>query len=208
MYLVLTAVIVLIILLLNELLWRKRDVHGEFSRKFVHVSVGSFVAFWPFYLTWRQIEFMGLAFLICVIISKYLKVFQAIHSVQRPTLGEAFFALAVFVVALITHDKWIYMAALLQMSLADGLAAIIGIRFGARMNYIVFNHTKSVLGTLTFFIVSMVILLSYTHYSGVSLDLASLVLISVVASLLENIASFGLDNLLVPLSVALMLIYH
>lgn len=204
----LTSLVILTILLLNELLWRKQDVHGEFSRKFVHVTVGSFVAFWPFYLSWTQIEMLGGAFLIVVSLSKYLKLFQAIHSVQRPTWGEAFFALSVLVIALITHNKWIYATSILQMSLADGLAAIIGIRYGHRQNYSVLGHTKSILGTLTFFVTSLLILLGYSHFSGVELSSVTLIAISVLASLFENIAAFGLDNLLVPLIVALLLINH
>src|SRR5271165_3367094 len=132
MYIILTLLAVLTILLLNEVLWRKKTVHSEFSRKFVHVTVGSFVAFWPFYLTWSQIRLIGLAFLITVVASKVLNIFQAIHSVQRPTWGEAFFALSVILVTYITQNKWIYAAALLQMSLADGLAAVVGIRYGGK----------------------------------------------------------------------------
>lgn len=204
----LTILAVFVILVLNELLWRGRDVHGEFSRKFVHVSVGSFVAFWPFYLSWNQIKLLGLAFLIAVLISKRLKLFQAIHSVQRPTLGEAFFALSVILVALMTNNKWIYMASLLQMSLADGLAAVIGIRYGVGQSYLVFDHTKSVVGTLTFFVVSISILLTYVHFSHVSIGTDRLIITSLIASALENVAVFGLDNLFVPLFVALLLIHH
>lgn len=208
MLVTLSLLLVFVILILNELLWRKKDVHGEFSRKFVHITVGTFVAFWPFYLTWNQIKLMGLAFLIGVLLSKYLNIFQAIHSIQRPTMGEAFFALSVVIVALITNDKWIFMAAMLQMSLADGLAAIIGLRYGHGGNYIVLNHTKSVLGTLTFFIVSILILFIYYHFSIVSLNPAILILTAIVASSLENLAIFGLDNFLVPVSVAILLINH
>ncbi len=206
MLVILTLFIVFLILISNELLWRKKDVHGEFSRKFVHVTVGSFVAVWPFYLSWLQIEIIGLAFLVVVTLSKILKIFQAIHSVQRPTWGEAFFALSVVGIALITHNKWIYAASLLQMSLADGLAAVIGMRYGRRQSYLIFNHTKSVLGTLTFFVVSAIVLIGFTHYSGISLSITRLLLVSAGAALLENLAAIGLDNFLVPLYVALLLI--
>ncbi|MFI5271376.1 MAG: hypothetical protein ACHQT9_05040, partial [Candidatus Saccharimonadales bacterium] len=135
MPLVFTVVIVFVLLFLNELWWRTHTVHSELSRKFIHVSVGTFVAFWPFFLSWREIQILSLAFLAIVALSKYLNIFQAIHSVTRPTWGEVFFAVAVGLTALITQDKWIYTAALLQMSLADGLAAIIGTRFGNKQKY-------------------------------------------------------------------------
>jgi|SRR5579884_2210606 len=208
MYLILTVLAVFIILLANEILWRKKSVHGEFSRKFVHLTVGTFVAFWPYYLSWNQIRLIGLAFFIVVVISKYLNIFSAIHSVQRPTWGEAFFALAVILITYVTHSKAIYAASLLQMSLADGLAAIVGIRYGGRYSYIVLNHTKSIIGTLTFFIVSVAVLLGFKHYAGSDINTYSLLIISFISSLLENLAILGLDNLLVPLFVALMLTQH
>ncbi len=208
MALLLTALAVLIILVLNEVLWQKKDVHGEFSRKFVHVSVGSFVACWPFYLSWRQIEILGLAFLVGVTISKYLKIFQAIHSVQRPTLGEAFFAISIIALAFMTHNKWIYAAAALQMGLADGLAAIVGLRYGRRQSYVILDHTKSVIGTLTFFIVAVLILLAFSHYSGITLSDKRILTTAAIASVLENVAVVGIDNLLVPLAVALLLIHR
>jgi phytol kinase len=204
----LTVLAVFILLVINEFWWRSRDVHTEFGRKFIHVTVGSFVAFWPFFLSWHDIELLSVAFLVVVIASKYLKLFQAIHSVQRPTWGELFFAVAVGSVALVTHNKWIYMAALLQMALADGLAAIIGVQYGNRLKYLVFQHPKSVAGTLTFFIVSFGILMGFGHYSGESITVSYAALLSVLAGTLENVAVWGLDNILVPLLVAVMLVHH
>jgi phytol kinase len=208
LFLLLTVLAVFILLVISEWRWRMRPVRDEFSRKFIHVTVGSFVAFWPFFLSWDQIEFLSIAFLVVVGLSKYFKLFQAIHSVQRPTWGELFFALAVGLCAVVTHDKWIYAAALLQMSLADGLAAIIGVKYGNPFKYTVFKHAKSVAGTLTFLVVSLAILLAFNHWGDEPLSLSYILLVSVIASGLENLASLGLDNLLVPLFVALMLVNH
>lgn len=205
MPLILTVAIIFAILLINEILWRRRNTHNEFSRKFVHITVGSFVAFWPFFLEWDEITGLSIAFILVVLISKKLNLFQAIHSVQRPTNGELFFALAVGTTALITENKWIYMAAILQMSLADGLAAIIGTRFGNSNRYSVLGGRKSVYGTLTFFVISLSILIYFVSTSGAELTMASLVAIACVASLLENFGIQGIDNLLVPVFVATIL---
>lgn len=196
---------VFLVLVASEIWWRKRSVHGELSRKFVHITVGSFVAFWPFFLSWREIQLISVAFLIVVVISKRLGVFQSIHSVQRPTWGEFFFAAAVGLVTLITHDKWIYMAALLQMSLADGLAAVIGVRFGRSTQYSIFGHVKSIAGSLTFLLVSLLILLLFMHYGDVGVPFAALLVLPVIASVVENLGVQGLDNLFVPLLIAAVL---
>lgn len=208
MDLVLTIIVVFVLLSFNEMWWRRHAVHSELSRKFIHITVGSFVAFWPYFLSWHQIQLLSVAFLLIIGISKYLNIFQAIHSVQRPTWGEVLFAVAVGVTTLITHDKAIYAAALLQMSLADGMAAVIGTRYGNRQKYLVFGYAKSILGTLTFFVISLLILAGFSHYSQTRLGLEWIMGISAIASVIENLAIRGLDNLLVPLAVAALLIHH
>ncbi len=205
---ILTILIVFLILVINELNWRVRHVHGEFSRKFVHISVGCLVALWPFYLSWKQIRILGALFLIVVLISQLLKIFQAIHSVQRPTWGEACFALSVIGVSFVTQNKWIYFVSILQMSLADGLAGIIGMRFGGKYNYIIFSHTKSLIGTLTFFVASILILVFYSHHGGAPISGTYIFLISFISAILENISILGLDNLTVPLLTAILLSNH
>lgn len=205
MALILTILAVLIVLLASELWWRSQNVHDEFSRKFVHITVGSFVAFWPFYLSWGEIQLLSVAFFIAVALSKYLNVFRAIHSVQRPTWGELFFAIAVGAIAVITHDKYIYAAALLQMSLADGFAAVVGTRFGKLHQYYVFGHAKSLVGTATFWIISLAILTVYAMQPGVVISPLQVLSISVAATIIENIGIRGFDNLLAPVLVAVLL---
>lgn len=205
MNLIFTVLAVLLILIGGEVWWRRRITHGEFSRKFVHITVGSFTAFWPFFLTWGQIRILSVAFLVVVGISKYFKLFKAIHSVQRPTMGELYFALAVGALTFMTHDKWIYMAALLQMSLADGFAAVMGVRFG-RQSYLVFSHRKSVVGTLTFFATSFVILAAYGQAASVHLHLPFMLAVAALAAFVENLAVAGLDNLVIPVLIAFLLI--
>jgi phytol kinase len=201
----LTAAAILVFLLICEYWWQRHETDDEFSRKSVHITIGSFVAFWPFFLSWHQIEILSLAFLVVVSLSKYAKLFEAIHSVQRPTWGELFFAAAVGLVAVITHDKWIYAAALLQMSLADGMAAIVGTRFGGRYRYLIFGSLKSLIGSLTFLTVSIAILVVFNHWLVAPLSPQLILGIGVLASLLENVGVKGADNLLVPLAVALIL---
>jgi dolichol kinase len=88
------------------------------------------------------------------------------------------------------------------MSLADGFAAVIGTRYGQRFRYIVFGHAKSILGTLAFLIVSVLILIGYSQESGQHLTAIFIFDLSVAASAIENLGVAGLDNLLVPVLVA------
>ena len=84
---------------------------------------------------------------------------------------------------------------------ADGLAAVIGTRFGNRHRYTVLGSHKSLIGTLTFFGVSCLILGNYAAWTS---NVAPLLLLPVAvgATILENVAGWGLDNAAVPLFVA------
>ncbi len=193
---------VFVLLVVSELYWRSHDVHSEVSRKFIHITVGSFVAVWPFFLSWGQIQILSIAFVIAVAVSKYLNLFQAIHSVQRPTGGELFFAAAVGLTTLITHDKYIFAAAILHMSLADGLAAIVGTKYGKSNSYKIKGHSKSLAGSTTFVIASLCILAGYGILAGAVLLPLTLLAIAFSTAFIENVGILGSDNLLVPLLVA------
>jgi dolichol kinase len=90
------------------------------------------------------------------------------------------------------------------MSLADGLAAIVGYHRGQRFSYRIFGATKSRLGTATFLIISLVILTAYNLHQQAGLGIL-VVLVAAGATVLENIAVRGLDNVVVPVAVAVAL---
>jgi len=199
-----TIIAVFGLLCLSELLWRRRNIETEYTRKFVHISVGSFVAFWPLFLSTDQIIGLSLAFVVVVLLSNYLQIFKAVHSVQRPTWGEIMFALSVGIVAMVAHSGWVYLAALLHMSLADGLAAVLGTKFGRSTRYRIFGQYKSIVGTVTFLSVSLCILVGYALFTPNAFSLWFIPLV-VAATILENVSVRGLDNLLVPVLVAIVL---
>ncbi len=207
MTLILTITAVFLVLLASELWWRYRKPHDELSRKAVHITVGCFAASWYWYLPRWQIIGLAVAFAVVVILSKRLHLFQAIHAVQRPTWGELCFAGAVGVLAAVTNNPAVYAVALLHMGLADGLAALVGTRFGRNNQYRLFGHTKSLAGSAAFLAVSLALLFGFVLYSGgLAVSYSMLLPIALGATLLENISVRGLDNITVPLFVALALL--
>lgn len=201
----LVCLVVLAALLFAEFGKRKRWMSNELGRKSVHITVGTFVAFWPLFLSWPQIIGLSIAFIIGIIVSRLFNIFGAIHSVQRPTWGEVYFAAAVGLLALVTQDGWVYMAALLHMALADGLAAIIGVEFGKKTRYVVFGHVKSIVGSLTFFVVSLGIIAVYSYVNHITVSPLVFAVVALMATALENVSPKGLDNITVPVWVALAL---
>src|SRR5688500_5216440 len=144
-----TALVVIItfcILVLSEWLARAKDIHAELTRKLVHVAVGTFVAFWPFFLSWRQIQLLSLAFFVVICISIKFNVFSSIHAVKRSITGELLFAIVIGLLATINSNEWVFMAAMLHLSLAQGLAAVVGLGWGDNNGYKVFGRLKSIAG--------------------------------------------------------------
>ena len=202
---ILAVLVVFGLLMISEYLWRIRKIRSEFTRKFVHITVGTFVAFWPFFLSWHYIELLSVAFLVVVSFSRLLYIFHSIHRVPRKTHGEVLFAIGVGATALITHEPWVFMVAILHLSLADGLAAVVGTHYQRPGKYKVLNHTKSVLGTLTFWLVSVLILSVYVLLHGPRDLWPVIIWLPPLAALIENIGIGGSDNLLVPVVVAVVL---
>ncbi len=204
----LTIVVVLVtfcILVGSEYLARSKDIHAELTRKFVHVAVGTFVAFWPFFLSWREIQVLSLAFFAVICISIKFNIFRSIHAVKRSITGELLFAIVIGLLALIVINKWVFMAAMLHLSLADGLAAIVGIGWGEKNAYKVFGRTKSIAGSAAFLVSSLCILAIYAIFAHGSTSLGTFLWLPFVATALENLAVQGTDNLIMPIFIALVL---
>lgn len=202
---VLTIIAVFLILLSAEYLARRTKMHAELTRKFVHMAVGSFVAFWPFFLTWRQIELLSIAFFLVILVSIKLTIFTAIHTTPRRAIGEISFAVVIGFLALISSSKWIFMAAMLNLAIGDALAAIIGLLWGEKNQYKVFGKIKSIAGTSAFFIVSLIIMAAYIKLSHDSASIVTLFIVPILATFTENVAVNGTDNLIMPVLIALML---
>ena len=196
-------------LLVAEGLWRLGGIgRAETARKLVHISTGTFIAFWPAFMSFGWVQVLSLVLFLAVYASKKLHIFRSVHSVDRPTYGELLFPLGVLLAATFADSGWVYMAAVLHLSLADGLAGVVGVRFLKRYSYTVLGQTKTLIGTATFYIVSLfvitaVLLLDPATY-GENAQLVILFL-PIGTTLIENLAGYGTDNLLVPAAVIVIL---
>jgi phytol kinase len=208
MDILMTIVVVLVtfcILVFAEYLSRWKQIHAELTRKMVHVAVGTFVAFWPFFLSWREIQLLSLAFFVVVCLSIKFNVFSSIHAVKRSITGELLFAVVIGLLALIATDKWIFTAAMLHLSVADGLAAVVGLGWGDKNSYKVFGRTKSIAGSAAFLVASIGILGLFAIFGHSNTGLLTYLWLPLVATATENLAVQGTDNLVMPMVIALVL---
>lgn len=205
MNLVLAVLGLLAILAFAELLARKTDMHAELTRKFVHMFAGSFIAFWPFFLSWRQIELLSALALVTILISIKFTIFKSIHMVPRQAVGEVCFAMVIGLLALVSSSEWVFAAAMLCLSIGDGLAAIVGLMWGDSNQYKIFGKVKSVAGTGAFLAVTLLVMGLYIAVSDDTASLTTLLLVPILATITENVAVNGTDNLVMPMLIALML---
>lgn len=198
------------VLLANEYLWRKKALKGETARKFLHIIIGSFVAFWPLYMDWLAIQVLALAATIFFLIMRYTRFFRGVYEVKRRSWGDLIGPATIVVLALLEPSPTVFAAAVLHISLADGFAAVIGSTYGTRSKYKILWNTKSITGTITFWLASFSILVwGMVLNPGEFGDLALPVLLwlPLMTAFLENISPYGFDNLFVPLLVAVILQY-
>ena len=193
------------ILLIVEALFKKHKIKSEYSRKIVHISVATFVAFWPFYFSFQSVEILSVLLFIVILVSRELHIFKSIHNIKRRTVGDLLFPISFFVVALLTHNKYVFLASILTMGVADGLAGLVGIVYIRKFKK---KEQKTVIGSVTFFLAALVIFLLIKTLApdGIStLNWPLVVLIPLVTALVEHLSLFGADDITVPLITLLML---
>lgn len=179
----------------------------EITRKVVHIGAGQVIllAWWLQTPTW-----MGLAASLgasAIALASYrLPILPGINSVGRDSLGTFFYALSI---GILTAWFWPqgqpqYAAiGILVMTWGDGLAALVGQRFG-RHPYKLWDTPKSWEGSLTMLAASLIVCFSIlTAVQGASLVglLISLV-VALVSTGLEAFSKYGIDNLTVPVGSA------
>lgn len=202
---------VAIILVLSEMLWRKKIIQGERARKFIHILSGVYIAFWPFYIPFDGIFVLGCVTLTLVIYSRYTHLFHAIYATNRKTYGDILYALAIIICSYLGQEPWIFTVSILILAIADGGAAVVGKSLGKNNSYRVFGFkslNKSLAGTLTFIIFTYVsLVVGYILGGNVVISENIFVvfcIIPIISAILENSMPYGFDNLATPVFVTLV----
>lgn len=192
------------LLFVSEHLGRRKILGPEPKRKVFHIVSGSFIAFWPWLMSPQAIEIIGVAMALSVIANYSVDLFDFNKGIGRRSYGDFFMALAVSLSAYLAPSKIVFALALLNLAMADGVAALVGKRFGANWQYKVFSQTKTVIGTMAFWLVSLVVSAVVLIFARQQLEfnnyLELIVIMPPVLAALENFSFLGLDNLTVPLA--------
>ena len=146
--------------------------------------------------------FTGIVSLMVFINYSY-KLFPTIEDVERKSYGTIFYCLSLLILIYLFWDKDPYalISGFFIMTFGDGLAGLIGKSFNSK-SWIFFKQRKSLYGTITMFLTSLIVVCSIGYSQQNSLNL-NYFTIAFIATLLEQFSVLGIDNFIVPISSAL-----
>jgi len=180
----------------------------ELTRKVVHIGSGNVILLaWWLNISTEVIVSAAVIAALIALTSYFIPILPSIESVGRKSLGTLFYAISIGLLAACfwQHNPQYTAIGILIMAWGDGMAAIIGQRWG-KHTYQVFEITKSWEGSLAMagvsYLVSVAILLSVQGNSW-QVWLISLA-VAIVATILEAFSKLGIDNLTVPLGSAVL----
>lgn len=189
-----------------EYLWLSKKIGAEDARKIMHIFGGVNAAFWPLYMSWDEIRLLIVISILAIVVLRFGKIAKSFFAVGRKSIGDLLGPLTIGVLAFISPPTVLFVLIVLHIALADGLAAVVGTRYGKSNAYSVLGHKKSVVGTLTFVATSMLIVLGVYIIGGFtgSVSVLAVYFIPLIVAGIENIGVYGLDNTLVAVAVGML----
>lgn len=197
--------------LLGMAAWlRHRGMSAEGTRKLMHVGMGlATLTFpWLFDEAWPVLVLTG-GFVVIMLALRFIpKLKGVVCGVSRVSWGEIYFPVAVGGLFVLTEGRRVeYVIPILVLTLADALAALIGVKIGRHKYSGGDEGTKSWEGTAVFCLVAFLCTFVPLVYTGMEWPRAALIGLCVcfIGAIVEATAWQGIDNLLLPFSTLLML---
>ncbi len=192
-----------IIFVISIIYKRFNPNNKEALRKIIHIGIGPLIPFAKFLDVDQTsaLYFTGLISLL-TLINYQSKLFPTIEDIDRKSYGTLFYCLSLFILIFLYWDKdpTALVAGFFIMTFGDGFAALIGKNFKSK-NWIFLNQTKSLYGTTTMFITSLIIVFYLSYFKGYSFNV-NILTIALLSTIIEQFSVFGIDNFIVPISAA------
>ena len=182
------------------------DKDGELSRKIVHIGTAATIPMaWAFGLSKILIVSCGLLITAFTLFNRRWRLLNSIEDIGRKSFGTTAYGLSItLLVALLWPERAdAVTAGILVMGIGDGCAGLIG-RHVYSPRWTLFGQTKSLAGTLTMAIASMLCLIGLSLSTSTEISIPTMLIISSSAVVLEQISVAGVDNLSVPIGVAVL----
>ena len=188
--------------------------HPELSRKLLHIGNGLLALTFPwlFETAWPILVVVGVGTLVLCATRMPGTLRRclggALNGIGRASYGDLWFLAAIGLVFVLSDGRTLlYVVPILVLTFADAAAALVGVAFG-RLRYSTVGGSKSLEGSAAFLGVAflcagMALLASGDH--GFHEAFAIAAALAFATTILEAVASKGLDNLLVPAGAFLVL---
>ena len=194
-----------LVFLASEILHRfKQD--PELVRKVVHIGTGHvlLIAWWLQIPTWLCVS-AGVTFTAIALASHHTNILPMLNDVGRKTYGVFYYALSITILVglLWDHHPQYAVIGVMVMSWGDGMAALVGKRFG-KHTFIYMGNKRSLEGSLAMFVTSLIVMLGIfaSCHSLSARDVGVAIPVAAIAAMLEAFSPGGTDNLSVPLASA------
>jgi phytol kinase len=178
----------------------------ELVRKVVHIGTGHvlLIAWWLQIPTWLCVA-AGVTFSAIALASHHTNILPMLNDVGRKTYGVFYYALSITILVglLWDHHPQYAVIGVMVMSWGDGMAALIGKRFG-KHTFIYMGNKRSLEGSLAMFVTSLIVMLGIfaSCHSLSAHDVGVAIPVAAIAAMLEAFSPGGTDNLSVPLASA------
>ena len=181
---------------------------GEWSRKVVHIGAGPVVLIaWALGIDrWIALPTAALATLLAAV-NHRRRLLPGLEDVDRASYGTVAYGASITLLLLVwwPQEPLVVASGVLVMAFGDGLAGLLGPQLTSP-SWRILDQRRSLAGTATMALTSLAVLLALAALAaagGQPVPTPTAVVgIALAATLLEQVAIGGLDNLSVPLAVA------
>ena len=194
-----------IIFLISFITKRQFPKQKELTRKIIHIGVGPLIPLaWWIGISKEVAIIISFIITIILLINKKLNIITAIEEVERKSYGTIAYAISITILISFFWNDQItaIFAGVLVMAFGDGFAGLIGKKLKSK-NWRILEQKKSFAGTVTMAIVTLIVLTCITLVIGEQFQIIKILTISFLAVSLEQISIWGIDNITVPIGVAL-----
>ena len=197
------ALWIIIILLIAFLCKRYFPKKEELSRKIIHIGTGPVILLaWLFDIP-KNIAFFSAFFITIALCLNYqYRLLPAIEDIERKSFGTIAYGISITLLILVFWPRFTSSISIgvLSMAFGDGLAGLIG-RSLKSPQWSVLGQTKSIAGTLTMGTVVAITTSIISSTNNLGIQPLEILVISLIATFLEQISPWGIDNLTVPIGV-------
>jgi len=207
--LVLSYVYVFAAIGIGEGLRKWQGYSTDFTRKFIHIAVGMWsVGTVLLFEHWYFAVIPPLSFVVITHLSYRRQPFTAMRKGEKGNLGTVYFPISfALIICFLWARRHLVVASLMPMTWGVALAAILGRHYG-RYRYSIRGFPRSLEGSLTMFLFSwLATFLALLFFSplGWQWSLLYSLIVAVIATGVEAVSIWHVDNLTVPLLSALLL---